>query len=174
MLNLKTANLKETTIMIRKEILGANRFEYPSKERIGCRGIIIKDSQILLVHESKTDLFMLPGGGHELGETLEECCIRELQEETGYEVKPSNEGAFLELNEYYEEFHYISYYYTCEIIGQGTRKLTELEAERNLVAEWVDLNIALEIFSHYNDYASTHEEKRGAYFREYTALQSIH
>lgn len=96
-----------------------------------------------------------------------------MQEETGYVVKPSKEGAFLELNEYYEEYHYIGYYYTCEITGTGTKKLTEVEAERNLVAEWVDLDIALEIFSHHNDYASTHEEKRGAYLREYTALQSI-
>lgn len=159
--------------MIRKEIMGANRFEYPSKERIGCRGIIRKDSQILLVHELKTDLYMIPGGGHELGETLEECCIRELQEETGYVVKPSNEGAFLELNEYYEEYHYIGYYYICEIMGTGTKLLTEVETMRRLVSEWVDLNIALEIFSHHSDYASTYEEKRGAYLREYTALQSI-
>lgn len=57
-------------IMIKKEILGANRFEHPSKERIGCRGIVIKNSQILLVHELKTDFFMIPGGGHELGETF--------------------------------------------------------------------------------------------------------
>ena len=155
-----------------KEIFGANRFEHHSKERIGCRGIIIKDSQILLVHELKNDLFMIPGGGHEPGETLEECCIRELQEETGYVVKPCKEGAFLQLNEFYEEYKYIGYYYTCEIIGTATKNLTDAEVERNLVSEWIDLKIAIEIFSHHHDYASTHEEKRGAYLREYTALLS--
>jgi 8-oxo-dGTP pyrophosphatase MutT (NUDIX family) len=159
--------------MTKKEIIGANRFEHPSKVRIGCRGIIIKDSLILLVHELKNDFYMIPGGGHELGETLEECCIRELQEETGYVVKPCKEGVFLQLNEYYEEYQYINYYYTCEIMGTATKNLTVAEIERNLVAEWVDVNVALEIFSHHNDYASTYEEKRGAYLREYTALQSI-
>lgn len=159
--------------MTKKEILGENRFEHPSKERIGCRGIIIKDTQILLVHELKTDFYMIPGGGQELGETLEECCIREMQEETGYIIKTCEVGAFLQLNEYYEEYHYISYYYTCEIIGTAKKSLTEVEAQRNLVAEWVDFNVVLEIFKHYHDYASTYEEKRGAYLREYTALQSI-
>ncbi|MDF2941802.1 MAG: hydrolase [Herbinix sp.] len=154
------------------DILGLNRFEHPSKERIGCRGIIIQNSQILLVHELKNDFYMIPGGGHEPGETLEECCTRELQEETGYVVKPCKEGAFLQLIEYYEEYKYINYYFTCEIIGTATRNLTEAEAERNLVSEWVDMKMALDIFSHHQDYASTYEEKRGAYLREYTALHS--
>lgn len=59
LINPKATNLKEKIIMIRKEILGANRFEHPSKKRIGSRGIIIKDSQILLVHELKTDFYMI-------------------------------------------------------------------------------------------------------------------
>jgi 8-oxo-dGTP pyrophosphatase MutT (NUDIX family) len=159
--------------MITKEISGANRFPYTSKQRIGCRGIIMKDSQILLVHELKNDFYMIPGGGHELGESLEECCIRELQEETGYVVNPSKEGAFLQINEYYEEYQYIDYYYICNIIGTATNNLTEAEAARNLVTEWLDFNEALDIFSHHEDYAATYEEKRGAYLREYTALQSI-
>jgi 8-oxo-dGTP pyrophosphatase MutT (NUDIX family) len=155
------------------DIMGVNHFEHLSKERIECRGIIIKGSQILLVHELKNDFYMIPGGGHEPDETLEECCIRELQEETGYVVKPCKDGAFLQLNEYYEEYHYIDYYYTCEITGNAAIKLTEAEVERNLTAEWVEMNEALEIFSRHHDYASTYEEKRGAYLREYTALQSL-
>lgn len=155
------------------EISGANKFAAYSKERIGCRGIVMKDSGILLVHELKNDFFMIPGGGQEEGETLEECCVRELQEETGYVVKVCQEGAYLQLNEYYEEYKYISYYYICEIIGTASTNLTELEAERNLVAEWVNFDTALEIFSRHQDYASTYEEKRGAYLREFTALKSL-
>lgn len=155
------------------DILGANRFAQSSKERIGCRGIVMKDSKILLVHELKNDFYMIPGGGLEPGETLEECCIRELQEETGYIVKPYEEGAYLQLNEYYGEYHFVGYYYTCEIIGTSTRKLTKTEAEHNLVAEWIELDKAIELFSRHQDYASTYEEKRGAYLREYTALQAL-
>ena len=37
----------------------------------------------------------------------------------------------------------------------------------------IKYNVALEIFSHHNDYESTHEDKRGIYLREYTVLQSL-
>lgn len=42
------------------------------------------------------------GGGLELDESLEECCVREILEETGYVVKPLEK--FLVMNEYYEEY----------------------------------------------------------------------
>jgi len=156
-----------------KEIFGANRFEITSKGRIGCRGIIIKDSRILLIHGLQADFFMIPGGGQELNETLENCCIRELQEETGHIIEPCKEGAFLQLHEYYEEYHYINYFYTCEIVGTAIKNLTEVEIERKLVSEWVDWNVALNIFSHYIDFAATNEIKMRAYLRDYTALLSI-
>jgi 8-oxo-dGTP pyrophosphatase MutT (NUDIX family) len=153
------------------EILGTNRLQYPQIERVGCRGIIIQNLQILLVHELKTDFYMIPGGGWEFGETLEECCVRELREETGYVVKSFAEGAFLQLNEYYGEYLFVDYYFNCEIVGNTITNLTEAEADKNLIAEWVDLHKAVEIFSHHNDFDSIFEEKRGAYLREYTALQ---
>lgn len=159
--------------MITKEIYGENKFASYSKERTGCRGILLKDSRILLVHELKNDFFMIPGGGLEEEESLEACCVRELQEETGYIVKTSRDGAYLQINEYYEDYKYIDYYYLCEIIGESSTNLTEMEAERKLVAEWVDFDAALEIFSRHQEYASTYEEKRGAYLREFTALQLL-
>lgn len=155
------------------DIFGKNRYEQPFIQRIGCRGIIIRDSQVLLVHELLNDFYMIPGGGHEPGESLEECCIRELREETGYIVVLCKEGAFLELNEYYGEYHFIDYYYSCQIVDTDTPELTEAEADQKLVAEWVEWENAIEIFSRHQDYASSYEEKRGAYLREYTALQAF-
>ena len=32
--------------------------------------------------------FCFPGGTHEFGETLQNCAIREVEEETGYKIKP--------------------------------------------------------------------------------------
>ncbi len=149
-------------------ILGANRFEAYSKTRAGSRAVILRGEDILLSHEANTDVWMIPGGGQEEWETPEACCIREAEEETGLIVRPRRH--FLTLNEYYEEYRYITYYYACEIIGQGHSHLTEAETRRGLTPVWLPLREAAALFSRHQDYAGTFEEKRGIYLREYTAL----
>ncbi|MCT4598120.1 MAG: NUDIX hydrolase [Vallitalea sp.] len=47
--------------------------------------IMDKHNKILLHHRQDNDMWGLPGGMMELGETLEENAIREVQEETGIE-----------------------------------------------------------------------------------------
>jgi ADP-ribose pyrophosphatase YjhB (NUDIX family) len=56
------------------------------KARVSCRGIVISDGKLLLSYESKKDVYMSPGGGLESGEAPEECCVREIKEETGLDV----------------------------------------------------------------------------------------
>jgi len=150
------------------DILGANRFETHSKTRAGSRAVIVRGEEILLSHEIKTDIWMIPGGGLEEGESPEECCVRETEEETGLIVRPLRH--FLTLNEYYEEYRYISYYFVCEVIGQGRPHLTEAENRRGLTPVWLPLSEAIELFSHHQDYADIWEEKRGIYLREFMAL----
>ena len=52
-------------------------------------GIIPYKGGIMLMHRIKKDLeyYAIPGGGLEEGEDLEECCIREIKEELGVNVK---------------------------------------------------------------------------------------
>lgn len=150
------------------EIHGANAFESATKTRVGCRGIVVRESRMLISHEVNTDYYLIPGGGLESGETPEECCVREVREETGYVVKPIRH--FLTMHEFYEEYEYVSHYFVCGVIGQAEQNLTDAERERGLIPEWMDVDQMLEIYSKHNDYAPANEEKRGAYLREYTAL----
>ena len=150
------------------EIHGANKHKTFSKTRVGCRGIVIKDSRMLISHEVNTDYYLIPGGGLEGNETPEECCAREVCEETGYIVKPACH--FLTINEYYEEYKYISHYFLCDIVGKSEQKLTVKENERGLIPEWINPDKMLEIYSRHDDFATTNEEKRASYLREYTAL----
>lgn len=152
------------------EILGENRLEKHTKTRIGCRGIVLQDGKLLACHEEKTDFWQLPGGGLEAGETLQECCAREVLEETGYIVKPKKQ--FLTLNEYYAEYKYVSHYFVCEIVGEGKQNRTSAEIERGLVPQWVDTQDFLKIVRDYAAYAAVNEDKYGAYLREHTALRA--
>lgn len=150
------------------EIYGANAHKTFSKMRIGCRGMVIKDSFMLIAHEVNADYYLIPGGGLEENETLEECCSREIREETGYIVKPVSH--FLIMNEYYNEYKYVNHYFLCEIIGKSEQKLTVSEIERGLIPEWIAPEKMLEMYSKHEVFAATNEEKSGAYLREYTAL----
>lgn len=150
------------------EIHGANEHKIISKTRTGCRGIVIKNLLMLISREVNSDCCLMPGGGLEENETPEECCVREIREETGYIVKPV--CRFLTMNEYYEDCKYVSHYFLCDITGEAEQHLTEAEKERGLIPEWAEPEKMLELYSNYNDFAATDEEKRGQYQREYAAL----
>lgn len=144
-------------------------YKKATKTRVGCRGIVLRDSKMLICHElNSDDYYLIPGGGLEGEETPEECCIREVQEETGYVVKPLRH--FLTLKEYYEEFEYIGHYYVCEVIGEAEQKLTAIEAERGVTPEWIPPRKMLEIFSEFDKYSDINVIKQRLYKRDFTAL----
>ena len=45
------------------------------------------DGRVLMIHKTDNDLWALPGGGHEPGEAIAETVMREVKEETGYDVE---------------------------------------------------------------------------------------
>lgn len=138
----------------------------PEGVRQASRAIIVKDGKVLLTYETNTDVYMSPGGGVEPDETLEECCVRELSEETGYTVKPIKQ--FLTINEYCFEIMFVSNYFICEITGKAEQKLTEIEIEHGATPVWLDFDEALEMFSRYTE--EKREDIYSLYLREYTAL----
>ena len=150
-------------------ILGANRFENFTKTRDGSRAIIVQDGKILLTHELNSGWWLIPGGGMEAGERPEECVVREVEEETGYIVRPVRR--FLYMQEYYEEYRYSGYFFVCEVTGKGQMNLTDAEKRRGVQPEWIPLQDAMDIFSKHESYADVSEEKRGSYQREYIALR---
>lgn len=43
--------------------------------------------RVLMIHKTDNDLWALPGGGHEPGESIADTVVREIREETGYDVE---------------------------------------------------------------------------------------
>lgn len=151
------------------EIYGENYIGECTKERVGVRGIVIRDNEILLYHETKTDVYMIPGGGIEEGETDEECCVREIQEETGYRVEVL-EG-ILEIDEYYEDTKWVNKYYLCKILTFGEMNPTDGEKICGAEKVWLKVPKILNIFSEFEKYKNNDEMMRGLYYREFTALK---
>src|SRR5271154_2111222 len=64
---------------------------YPTRPYLAVSAAIFRDGRVLVVRRARPPahgLYTLPGGGVELGETLEEAVIREVREETALAVEP--------------------------------------------------------------------------------------
>ena len=153
------------------EIFGKNHLEKCEIERAGCRGLLVKDGKLLLSYETVTDQWMIPGGGFEEGEDEKSCLIREMEEETGLLVSPSE--CLLEIDEYYDEWKFVNRYFLCQATGKGKISLTQQEKEVGLEPRWLPIEEILEIFSRHADYEGKNEMRRGMYYREFTALNEL-
>src|SRR5215469_15956256 len=64
---------------------------YPAAPVLAVSAAIIRDGKVLIVRRARppaNGLYTLPGGGVEVGETLVEAVVREVQEETALVVEP--------------------------------------------------------------------------------------
>jgi ADP-ribose pyrophosphatase YjhB (NUDIX family) len=100
-----------------------------TKIRIRVAVLLRKGNQVLLVRHYKNDMkyWLLPGGGLEFGETIENCARRELMEETNLEIEV---GDFLFMNESIPPDHHrhvVNLYYEGRILG-GELKLGDDKA----------------------------------------------
>lgn len=66
--------------------------------RVAIRGIIFIDGKLLMIEDSFGEV-KLPGGGMEPGEDDYQALIREVKEETGYDVIPESIKPFGEIEE---------------------------------------------------------------------------
>jgi 8-oxo-dGTP diphosphatase len=105
--------------------------EYPEKPVVGIGGVVIEAGQVLLIRRGSEPLrghWSIPGGTLEIGESLQAGVARELQEETGLEVR------VLDLIEVFDrvfpsetgdsrrpKFHYVIVDYLCERISGEAR-----------------------------------------------------
>lgn len=103
---------------------GNDRRKYPDRPFVGVGAVIVQDGQVVLVKrrfEPLAGRWSLPGGGVELGETLEGCLAREMREETGLEIEV---GPVIEVFDRIMRdpdgrvrYHYVLVDYLCWPIG---------------------------------------------------------
>jgi 8-oxo-dGTP diphosphatase len=119
--------------------------EFPQAPIVGVGAVIVDAGRVLLVRRGREPLkgkWSLPGGMLELGESLHQGLVREVEEETGLQVAP------LELIELLDRivreespsgervrFHYVIADYLCRVLGGSLKAASDAEAVR-----WAERN----------------------------------
>lgn len=118
--------------------------------RVSIRGIIFIEGKLLLI-ESASGEVKLPGGGMENGEDEIQALIREVKEETGYDVIPDSVKPFGEIDEKrlstHEPmiWHQINRLYFCDVKQEhGACDFTENEKKYGFRQVFYSLDEALE------------------------------
>lgn len=72
------------------QVLYGDRIGQEGELRIGSCAVIFDEQRqkVLLTRRADNGLWCLPGGKMEPGESIEECCRREVMEETGLVIQP--------------------------------------------------------------------------------------
>ena len=73
-----------------KNSLSKQKKDYPDKPRVAVGAIVFSNDRVLLVRRGQPpseDLWAIPGGSVEIGETLQEAAEREILEETGITIR---------------------------------------------------------------------------------------
>lgn len=107
-------------------------------------GLVTFLDRILLVTTPDGKLFT-PGGGLEPGETLVGCLLREIDEETGVSVEPSEppmfvEEAFVSHDATGEAWHVVAVFYECKAFSDDLSRWDESEADPGERPVWAHLD----------------------------------
>ncbi len=110
--------------------LFANETGYPTP-KVDIRAVIFEDNKILLVKENSDDSWSLPGGWADIGLTPSEVAIKEVKEESGFDVKPVKLLGVLDKKCHPHPpspYHVYKIFIQCEIIGGGPQTGIETTA----------------------------------------------
>lgn len=107
---------------------------------------IVQDTEgrVLMIHKTDNGKWALPGGGHEIGETITDTVVRETKEETGYDITVetltgtyTNPGHVMAYDDG-EVRQQFSLAFRCRLVGGEARTSSESKAVRWLTLEDIE------------------------------------
>lgn len=88
--------------------------------KAGIRAVVFQDDKVLMVKERMDNKWCLPGGYADVGMTPSEVAIKEVKEESGFDVKPLRILGLIDYNKHQDRpfpFDIYQIFMDCEIIG---------------------------------------------------------
>lgn len=140
-----------------KQILHLQDDQYPytyiDNVRYVSRGILLNDKNEVLLNKllgddsfGHRDYYETPGGGKKVNETIKNACLREMREETGYEVIIVKELGMV--NDYYNLIHRNNrnYFFLCKCDRFVGKQLENYEKSLIVEQVWVDIDTAISLY----------------------------
>ena len=130
--NISVEIMEQYTDMENKKIkeLFANETGYQTP-KVDVRAVIFKDDKILMVREKMDGNWSLPGGWADIGLTPSEVAVKEVREESGFDVKAMKLIAVLDKKRHphpSSPYHVYKIFIQCELIGGQAETGTETSA----------------------------------------------
>ena len=99
--------------------------------KVDVRGAIFHNDALLLVRERSDSRWTLPGGWADVGEAPSECVVREVFEESGFQVHVKKLLAVYDRSKHPHEppfpFHVYKLFFACEIFGGEATRSNETD-----------------------------------------------
>ena len=140
-----------------KQILHLKDDQYPysyiDHVRYVSRGILLNEKNEIALNKlhgfdsfGSRNYYETPGGGKKDKETIRDALIREMREETGYEVEIIKELGMI--NDYYNLIHRNNrnYYFLCKIRQFVGKTLEDYENSMIEKLVWVSIDKAIELY----------------------------
>lgn len=122
--------------------------------RNSAKAVIFQDKKVLLTKNLDDEgyFYLFPGGGQEIGETLQRAVIRECIEEVGQQVEVSElifVREYIGSNHEYAEkdghVHQVEFYFMCQLANQINADTIPAHPDNHQVGiEWVHIDDLLQ------------------------------
>ncbi len=140
--------MQEICILTDKDVLGSDGLSH-AQPRHTARAILKNaEGMYAVMYSQKFDLYSLPGGGVEDGETPQMALCREILEETGCTCDHVQDLGIIRENRFHADYTQISYYYVVTTTGAVWEPvLTESEKQNKTDVQWHSLERVVELIT---------------------------
>jgi len=138
------------------------------RERKRATGIVLNDkNEIILMNLTNLDFHMLPGGGVDSNENMEDALYREVKEETGATVEIISALGVVVENLEEIKMKQITHFYLTKVVGEIQEpNFMPDELEQGYKVEWYSIDETIKILEQENEYEVYIKQRELAAIRE--------